>query len=158
MMSRRRLDMISAGVLFVLGLLVQLQARTITSKFRTSVDSGFFPEIVSAMLMAVAVFIFLSALGGSARNRAQAGAADRDGASLGRVAGSFGLLVAYAAVLPIVGFLGATAVFLFAQLMLLAPRGGRNAFGFGLAAVIGSVLIYLTFTDGFGLMLPRGAF
>ncbi|MFB5663645.1 tripartite tricarboxylate transporter TctB family protein [Alteribacillus sp. HJP-4] len=67
-----------------------------------------------------------------------------------------GLIALYIAVMPIIGFLISTIVYLFVQFCLLAQRKYWNIPIFAILAILTSVVIYYTFRLGFELRLPSG--
>lgn len=160
-MATRTLDLISAAALALLGIGAHAVARKIPPRFPTGVDSGFLPEIVSALLVAVAAIIAFGALRRSAEGAAgEAAPETTDGTdaspAFGRVAGTFLLLLAFVLALPSLGFLVSAAGFLALQLLLLAPRGKRRPLLFLAIAILAAASIYGIFAYGFGLILPRG--
>jgi putative tricarboxylic transport membrane protein len=65
-------------------------------------------------------------------------------------------LVLYIALLPIIGFLITTVVYLFAQMYLLADKKERKIPLFLVTSVVTSVFVYFVFKSVFFLMLPAG--
>ena len=152
-MSELRRDLVSAASLAAVGTGAHVVARGIEARFKTGVDSGFFPELVSAALVLSAAII-----AGSALRRRQQVEADTPSGSTWRVWGAFAAVVAYVAALPIAGFLASTAAFLFVQISVLAPAERRRPLAFALVALVAAGMIHAIFRVGFGLPLPRGPF
>ena len=155
-------DLLSSILLCILGVAVHLDARTIAPRFKTGVDSGLFPEVVSAALVLMAAIIAISAVR-EMRRRPSIGVAPEDPADEGpvnraRVGGAVTVTALYIAAMPLTGFLAATMVFLFAQMCLLAHRSERRWLVFALIAIVAAIAIHLIFVRGFGLPLPRGIF
>lgn len=159
-MSMPYRDLLSAALLALLGIAVQIYARGIEPRFKTGADSGMLPEIVSAAMILIAAIIAITAFRCLRRTAASDDNPDItvDASSPQRVWGSFGLIVAYVALTPVAGFLIATVGFLFAQLTLLAPAGERRPLAYAVTAVIAAIAIHTIFIRGFGLPLPRGLF
>ncbi|WP_100399565.1 tripartite tricarboxylate transporter TctB family protein [Bacillus sp. FJAT-44742] len=67
-----------------------------------------------------------------------------------------GLIALYFWLMPIIGFLISTAVYLFVQFGLLAQRKYWNIPLFIILSIVVSTSIYYTFRLGFEVMLPRG--
>jgi len=155
-------DLLSSILLFVLGVVVHLNARTIVPRFKTGVDSGFFPEIVSAALVGMAAIIAVSALSKMRCKPSIVVVPDEQADELPinrfRVWGAVTVTAFYIVVLPMTGFLAATMAFLFALMCLLAQRGERRPLVFAPIAVAAAIAIHLIFVRGFGLPLPRGFF
>lgn len=150
-MTSRRKDLISAAALLLAAVLVHLQARGITSRFKTGVDSGFLPEIVTAVLAVLALAIGLRAVLSTPRELPRA-------TGQGRVLAVLGVMLVTVLVMPSVGFLPVATVMLFAQMVLLTPRGQHQLALKAVIAVVMAVGIWLVFTRGFGLILPSGPF
>jgi putative tricarboxylic transport membrane protein len=72
------------------------------------------------------------------------------------VVGTFVLMAGYAALLPMVGFMITTAVYLFLQINILAENQHRKPVLFGIISVVTSVSVYYLFVMVFHLMLPAG--
>ena len=66
------------------------------------------------------------------------------------------LIAGYAALVPYLGFLIATSIFVFLQLTLLSDPGRRNHLYQAGFAVVATGLIWTIFSKGFGLILPSG--
>ena len=152
-MTTRRKDLVSSAVLTLTAIVIHLQARGITARFKTGVDSGFFPEIVTALMGVLAFAIGVRAFFGPSISIAQPPAEGQL-----RV---FAVLAAIAAALlamPVVGFLSAAAVLLFAQMVLLTPKGGHRLVLKSVLSVVMATAIWAVFTMVFGLSLPSGPF
>ena len=67
-----------------------------------------------------------------------------------------GLLVLYVVLMPTIGFLITTAVYLFFQMYLLAAKVERKIPLFVIISVVTSVTVYYLFKSVFYLMLPAG--
>lgn len=73
-----------------------------------------------------------------------------------RVLATVGVFALYVFVLKPLGFLISSAAYLFAQMMILAPKEKRNVVLFTLIAVICSTVVYFVFRNGLSVMLPAG--
>ncbi|MDV2682877.1 tripartite tricarboxylate transporter TctB family protein [Alkalihalophilus lindianensis] len=67
-----------------------------------------------------------------------------------------GLLIGYVALIPIIGFLLMTAIYLFLQMYVLAEKSHRNIVLFLVVSIVSSGLIYYCFKSIFYLRLPAG--
>lgn len=146
-MTSRSRDLISATVLLIAAVAIHLQARGITSRFKTGVDSGFFPEIVTTLLAIVSLAIGLRAALGPSEMLPRAEGQWRVLAVLGGIAAALLFM-------PLVGFLPVAAVLLFVQMVLLTSRGHHRLIFKALLAVTMAVAVWAVFTIGFGLILP----
>ncbi|MFC7684894.1 tripartite tricarboxylate transporter TctB family protein [Ureibacillus sp. GCM10028918] len=66
------------------------------------------------------------------------------------------LIVLYLIVMPSLGFLISTAVYLYIQIYLMAPAEKRSHIKIGIVSVLTSVIVYFIFRNVFYLMLPSG--
>lgn len=153
-MTKRRMDILSALVLGVLAILIHIEARGITPRFNAGVDSGFFPEIVTALLLFLSVAIGVRTL------RAGAGEdeSSRQGGSTPRVWLTIALVAVAILAMDYLGFLITATVFLFAQMVVLTPAGQHRYLLKAILSVVFAVAVYFVFSRGFGLLLPTGIF
>lgn len=66
------------------------------------------------------------------------------------------LMVIYVVVIKKMGFLITTALYLFCQINILAPKEKRNQILFIVISAAASAVIYLAFAKGLNLLLPAG--
>ncbi|MBQ8093947.1 MAG: tripartite tricarboxylate transporter TctB family protein [Clostridia bacterium] len=66
------------------------------------------------------------------------------------------VILIYVAVLDTLGFILATIVYLFCQMMVLAPKNKRNPVLFIVISIVFTVLIFIAFRIGLKQLLPRG--
>ena len=69
---------------------------------------------------------------------------------------TFAAMVVYIIILPSLGFILSTVIFLFAQITILAPKEKRNLLLFAIVAVVFTILAFIAFRIGLSQMLPRG--
>lgn len=69
---------------------------------------------------------------------------------------TLGLMVAYIALIPYVGFLIMTAVYMFVQMLILSHVTNRRIWLFLIISVVTSAVIYYLFRNVFYVMLPTG--
>lgn len=55
-----------------------------------------------------------------------------------------------------VGFIVCSAIYLFAQILILSPKEKRNILQFAIISVVFTVAVYFIFRNGLNVMLPRG--
>lgn len=72
------------------------------------------------------------------------------------VLASLGLMIAYVALMPYIGFLIMTVVYIFLQMLLLSHVTHRKIWLFLLVSIITSAAIYYLFRNVFYVMLPTG--
>lgn len=72
------------------------------------------------------------------------------------VVGIFIIIIAYILFLESAGFVVATSLCIFLQILLLTPKGGKRFLLSAFVAVASSVIIYVAFRKGLDLSLPEG--
>lgn len=154
-MNRKYWDIVSGLGVMALGAGILLASTKIKSLDVSRFGSGFFPSMVAVLFLVLGLVILASgiklALGPDQK------AESKDGKPrLWAVLATFVLMAAYATFLPSLGFLVATAIYLFVQMLLLVPNDKRNLLLFALISVVASVVVYFTFVKVFQLMLPAG--
>ncbi len=69
---------------------------------------------------------------------------------------TFAAMCVYILILPTLGFMLSTMIFLFAQITILAPKEKRNYLLFAIIAVVFTIIVFIAFRIGLSQMLPRG--
>ena len=69
---------------------------------------------------------------------------------------TFAVIIGYTAILQPLGFCLSTVIFLFLQMMILAPADKRNYLLFAVVAVAFTAFVYVAFRIGLQQLLPRG--
>jgi len=114
--------------------------------------SGFFPKILAILLAITSAIIIVSGY----RRTKGADEAQGEEPHWKGILSTFVLMIAYMVLIPYVGFMITTAVYLFLQMNILTARESRKLGMFAVIAVVASVVIYFTFVKAFNLMLPAG--
>lgn len=120
------------------------------------INAQFFPYLLSGLLGLVSLFQLVIAARKVGVAKSGGGGIGRDGAI--RVVATLVLLALYVALLKDVGFLIMTAIYVFCQVLILAPAERRNIPFSLMLAVVSSSVIYFLFTQVLTLMLPRAPF
>lgn len=156
-MKKKYWDLVSGSVLLVFSGVLFIGAQQVKTLAVSSIGSGFFPSVVAILLAITSVFIII---GGIAQAKKPDKASDKAKAEekprVWGVIGTFALMAFYAILLPKLGFLITTTVYLFVQINILSPNESRKQFLFGIISVISAVSIYYLFVSVFHLMLPAG--
>ena len=114
------------------------------------------PTLLGIVLLILSVLLILQGI----RKRrlpdteTQAEAVDKSG--LLSVTLTFLVMVLYLILLPYLGFILSTIIFLFAQFTVLAPKEKRNFLLFAVIAVVFTVIAFIAFRIGLSQLLPRG--
>ena len=69
---------------------------------------------------------------------------------------TFAAMIIYIILLPNLGFMLSTMIYLFAQITILAPANKRNYLLFAIVAVVFTIITFVAFRIGLTQMLPRG--
>ncbi len=69
---------------------------------------------------------------------------------------TFAVIIGYVIILPKLGFCLSTAVFLFLQMLVLAPKEKRNYLLFAIVAIVFTAIVFVAFRVGLQQLLPRG--
>lgn len=72
------------------------------------------------------------------------------------VALTFAVIIGYTLILPTLGFCLSTAIYLFLQMNILAPKAKRNYVLFAVVAVVFTAFVFVAFRVGLQQLLPRG--
>ncbi len=149
----RRKNIIAAVVLIACAILYGvLTANLPTRTLPHTPDPSFFPWINAVIILVLSVWLLVQALRQPAPAPAPAPTPTGTGRNR-RAIWALAAFVGYLAVMPGLGFILATAPF-FAVMMVLF--GERRPMWVGGGAVGTTVLLYVLFRYGFGVILPRG--
>lgn len=69
---------------------------------------------------------------------------------------TFAVIIGYILVMPMLGFILSTVIYLFLQMLILAPADKRNFALFAIVAVVFTALVFVAFRVGLQQLLPRG--
>lgn len=69
---------------------------------------------------------------------------------------TFAVIIGYMMVLSELGFCLSTILYLFLQMLILAPREKRNYLLFALVAIVFTAIVFVAFRIGLQQLLPRG--
>ena len=69
---------------------------------------------------------------------------------------TFIVIIGYVLVLPMLGFCLSTILYLFLQMLVLAPAEKRNYALFAIVAVVFTAIVFVAFRVGLQQLLPRG--
>lgn len=117
--------------------------------------ADFMPKIVSAILFLCSMGFLIQALRApKADPNEEKKKADPE--TIIRFCIAVGLLLVYIVLLRSVGFIIMTALYVFAQSILMSPPDKRNYMFSGILAVASSLAIYFIFAKGLSMTLPAG--
>jgi len=145
----RRKDIIAAAALIVCAILYGvLTANLPTRTLPNTPDPSFFPWINTVIILVLSAWLLVRALRRPVPEPTSTGTGRNH-----RAVWALAAFVGYLAVMPGLGFILATTPF-FAVMMVLF--GERRPIWVGGGAVGTTVLLYVLFRYGFGVILPRG--
>jgi putative tricarboxylic transport membrane protein len=165
-MIRVNKDIVASAFLMLFSAVMFVSSNSIMKLTVSRVGADFAPKLVAIGIFILSVFYLINSI---KQLKASKG---REAGELEDVAGeeqkekkkisplsvlaTIGLLVLYVALLPTIGFLITTVVYLFAQMYLLADEKERRIPLFLVTSVVTSVVVYFIFKSVFFLMLPAG--
>lgn len=162
-MKKKYWDLASGSVLLLFSAVLFIGAQQVKTLAVSSIGSGFFPSVVAVLLALTSVAIIIGGIAqarqpepATGKAKAAAGKPAEDKPRVWGVIGTFALMAFYAILLPKLGFLITTTVYLFVQINILSPNESRKQVLFAIISVVTSVVIYFTFVKVFHLMLPAG--
>lgn len=124
------------------------------------VGSGFFPTLVCVLLIVLSLLLIGETI---LKNREQPveqaeGAQQKSDDWLTRhgVLCSMAAIVLYVVTVKPLGFVIASAIYLFLQMNIMVSKGKRRVWFYLALAVVIPILTYYVFTRGLSLMLPTG--
>ena len=154
-MKKKYWDLASGIFLLAFSIALFIGAQNVKTLSISSVGSGTFPSFIAVLLAIVSLAIIV---GGAKKAR---GPDEKQKPVEGKprmwaVVATFAIMAAYALLMPKVGFIIMTTVYLFAQMYIMAAKEHQRPFVFGIVSVVTSVSVYYLFVLVFNLMLPAG--
>lgn len=151
----KRKELITGVIMLGIGLIYLFL--TINLPRRGGVDAAFVPYVLSAGLCVLGFFQLLASRTATADPHADEQDKTVVAPDYLTVLKTLGLIVIYTIFLESVGFVIMTALYLYLQFIVITPYTHRvNHLLYVAIAVITSAVIYVTFRQGFDLMLPIG--
>lgn len=157
-------DVISALALIVISIAMFFASNSLEAKTRMDIGPDFMPKLVAVLTLALSVVLLVQGLRRNMALRAATGGAApstppaRRGDLIERHADwlSLALIMAYTLAFEPLGYLVATALYLFVQFIVMARAEERRYLPFAVVAVIVSGLSYYVFLRLFYVFLPVG--
>ena len=165
MKTKYKMNMAAGGFLFAFGLayfILSWQIANFKGLGAPPIDAKFVPRLWGVTLMVLSAIVFLRGLLEYLRLR-KAGKLEKKGGSLvariveGReVILTFGCLLVYIALLKPVGFIITSAAYIFAESMILTPKGKRKPWIALIVGIAAAVLVDFAFVQLLHVLLPKG--
>lgn len=158
-------DVISALALIVISITMFFASNGLEAKTRMDIGPDFMPKLVAVLTLALSVVLLVQGLRRNMASGVAGAAAGGDAAPPARRGGlierhadwlSLLLIVAYTLAFEPLGYLVATALYLFMQFIVMAKAEERRYVAFAVVAVIVSGLSYYVFLRLFYVFLPTG--
>ncbi len=155
---KRYSDLISGSVLLILGVAIFIGSFSIKRLTVSLVGAAFLPQIVSVLIFAFSIPILVSGVRNLRADIVEVPDSPEEKTDINHSATwlTILLLIVYVALYKQIGFIVMSILYLFLQMVILAPKSRRNYLLFGIMAVGVPLIIYFSFIKIFYLMLPAG--
>lgn len=153
-------DLITGAVFLGISILLFWASQHIREFAAIGVGSAFVPRLTAGLLMVVAVALLVDGWRQTIRPRPRSKSAAPPSAAmfagLPAVAASVVIMGLYLALLERLGFLPASALYGFMQMLILAKDAKRAYLKFALVALLPAACFYYLFVNVFDISLPAG--
>lgn len=156
-------DWLTGGLVVGLGVALFLASNAVKDFASVGVGSAFLPRLVAFVLLLSGLVILSQGL---RRNTPTQSSSEEESTvesdtpkvfgGLPGVALTVALMLAYLILLDTLGFLIASAAYVFLQILVLSKDAPRRLLSFALSAVIPALLAYFLFVNVFQISLPVG--
>lgn len=148
---------LATGIVFLaIAVVFYVLAGQLPPSLLGGVGSDFMPKILAVGTGILSVLQMISGVKTMRKDFSGEAAEEEDRPEYVRVLAtvvSFGL---YVTVMEKVGFLISSVVYLFAQMVILAPKEKRNYVLLAVIAVVFNIVVYFIFRNALNVMLPKG--
>ena len=149
-MTNKKRNLIVSVLFLAFGIFLFVQAMGIKQMMKNDVGSGFFPKVIGVAIIVVAIIRLIMTLR-EPEKEAKKSSSDMKGGWLTIV-----LIAAYVVAFNTLGFLIATALFLFLEMLVLTPAEKRNLPLLLVISIVAPIAIYALFTYAINSPLPKG--
>ena len=154
-MFRKCRDLIMGAVMLALSVFYLIFTQQIKTRPKLTppyAGARVIPNLLGIILAVLSVILIVQ---GWRKLKAPAQAEEK-GADVLAVAETFAVIIGYTVLLQSAGFILSTVVYLFAQMMVLAPADKRNPVLFIIVSVAFTAFVFVAFRIGLQQLLPRG--
>ena len=165
MKPKYKINMITGGVLFAIGLayfILTWQIANFKGLGAPPLDAKFVPRLWGGLLMLLSLIVFVRGIREYLRLKKE-GKLEKSGAGFiqgvkdyREVILSFLFLLIYILLLQPVGFIIMSALFIFAEAMVLTPKEKRKPLIAAIVGVVAAVLVDFAFVNLLHVLLPAG--
>ena len=154
-------DAAFAAALFLVFAVFLWSSQSINVMISSGVTARFFPTLICSVGLGLSAIEFSAAFLRGKRARRNAGSSENEadkGARNTAVKSALSvlLIVVYLVLCPPLGFVAASALYLFCQIAVLTPEWKKRWPLYALITAVVSVVCYVFFCNVFHLMLPSG--
>lgn len=147
--------------MLLLGAALVISTRGIKKMAGIAIGSDFMPLIAAIMLVIFGVIMLVNGYKKLKENKAFQNERNKEEEKIefNNIKAPIiciALLGLYIGLLDSIGFIIMTTLYLFLQMLALAPKQKRNYVLFGIISVVTTLGVYYVFVYGFSLMLPVG--
>jgi putative tricarboxylic transport membrane protein len=165
-MMRINKDLFASVFLAVFSIVMYLASNSIKKLTVSKIGADFAPKLVAITIFILSIFYLINSIKQLKKTNSEIslekdpavddGKGEKKKISPLAVLATIGLLVLYIILLPMIGFLITTVIYLFIQMYLLADRSERKIPVFLFTSLVTSISVYFIFKSVFHLMLPAG--
>ena len=151
-------DLILGVVMLALSVAYTVYARQIKTRPKLTpsyASAQIIPTLLGVLLAILSLCLIFQGVR-KLRTAGEAGGQKMSRVDLLSVTLTFAAMVLYIVLLPNLGFILSTIIFLFLQITILAPTEKRNLLLFAVIAVVFTALVFVAFRIGLSQLLPRG--
>ncbi len=159
---KRCRDLILGILLLALGIFYTASAQSIRQGNKliqrnvgTFAHARIIPTLLGILLIALAVVLIIQGFLRLKKEDTETGK-KMSKVDMISIALTFAAMILYIILLPILGFMLSTMIYLFGQITILAPKDKRNYLLFAIVAVVFTIIAFVAFRIGLTQMLPRG--
>ena len=154
-MFRKCRDLIMGAVMLALSVFYLIFTQQIKTRPKLTppyAGARVIPGLLSVILAVLSVILIVQGW----RKLKAPQEAEEKGADVLAVAETFAVIIGYTVLLQPAGFILSTVIYLFAQMMVLAPADKRNPVLFIIVSVAFTAFVFVAFRIGLQQLLPRG--
>lgn len=151
-MTNKKRNLVISGLFLAFGVFLFVQSMGVKHMMKNDVGSGFFPKVIAVAIIAAALVRLILTLK-EPEGEAKKASSDMMGGWL-----TIALVGIYVIAFNEVGFLIATAIYLFLQMLVLTPAEKRNIPLLAGISIAAPVFIYTLFVYVINTPLPKGIF
>ena len=144
------------AALSVAYLILTRQIKTRPKMVPSYANAQIIPTLLGIVLLILSVLLILQGIRKLRQPDADGQAETMNKSGLVSVTLTFVVMLVYLVLLPRLGFILSTVLYLFAQFTVLAPKENRNYPLFAVIAVVFTAITFVAFRIGLSQLLPRG--